>query len=64
MTTRYTPNPAHLYRDTEDGRIINEMELFEQFQSMDEDNRNGRTFYQFILDCLSKNGFLEEVTEG
>ena len=63
MTNQYTPNPARLYRDTEDGRIINEMELYEQFRSMDEDNRDGRTFYQYILDCLSKNGFLEEVTK-
>lgn len=50
-----------LYRDTENGAIITEEELFEQFQKMDEDNRADRTFYQYILDCLSKNGFLEEV---
>lgn len=62
MTNLYTPNPAHLYRDTEDGNIINEMELFKQFQNMDEDSRDGRTFYQYILDCTSKNGFLEEIT--
>lgn len=55
---QYEPNPAKLYRDTESGEIINELELFNQFQSMDEDNR---TFYQYILDCTSKNGFLEEI---
>ena len=60
---QYIPSAARLYRDTEDGRVINELELFEQFQNMDEDSKDGRTFYQFILDCLSKNGFLEEVTK-
>lgn len=57
---QYEPNPAKLYRDTESGEIWNEVQIFNEWQSGNYDC----SFTRYLLDCTSKNGFLEEVREG
>ena len=48
-----------LYRDTENGNILTFDELYNEYLSYNLDV----SFYQWILNCLDKNGFLEEINE-
>ena len=53
---------ATIYRDTESGDYVSRGELVYQYHyQLTEEDRHGRTFEQWLKDCLSKNGFLEEV---
>ena len=53
---------ATIYRDTESGDYISRGELVYQYHyQLTEEDRHGRTFEEYLRDCLSKNGFLEEV---
>ena len=52
-----------LYRDTENDETITETQLKAEFETLkaEEPETYNYNFYQFIENCLSKNGFLEEV---
>lgn len=45
-----------VFRDTENGETLTEAQL-----KAEEPEIYNYNFYQFIENCLSKNGFLEEV---
>ena len=52
-----------LFRDTENGETLTEAQLkadFEVFKTEDPATYN-YTFNQYILNCTSKNGFLEAI---
>lgn len=53
------------YRDTENGEILTESQLKAEFETLkaEEPETYNYNFYQFIENCLSKNGFLEEVKQ-
>lgn len=44
--------------DTEYNTIVTEAELLKEFQEMQDDER---TFDEYLIDCLGKNGFLKEA---
>ena len=48
-----------MYRDTENGHIISETTLKNEFNQLPDEEKNGRSFEQYINDCTNKNGFLE-----
>ncbi|MBQ5901267.1 MAG: hypothetical protein IIW86_05350 [Clostridia bacterium] len=50
-----------LYRDTESGEILTAAQILKEWHDMSEEEQNGRTFTQYLSDCLSKNGFLVEA---
>jgi len=51
-----------IFRDTESNELITEQELKNEFLYYCKHLSNDpRTFEQYIKDCTSKNGFLEEV---
>lgn len=50
-----------MHRDTESGELVTLEQLQSEYDAMPEEDKNGRTFGQWIADCLSKNGFLQEV---
>ena len=51
-----------IYRDTETGDYVSRGELVHQYHyDLTEEDRHGRSFEQWLNDCLDKNGFLEEV---
>lgn len=52
-----------LFRDTETGEIIHENELKQIFAKLKEEQPEeyNYTFWEYIKNCLSKNGFLEEI---
>lgn len=54
-----------LYRCTESGEILTEAQLQAEFETLkaEEPETYNYSFYQFIENCLSKNGFLEEVKQ-
>lgn len=53
---------SKIYRDTERNEYVSKDELVFQFHSeLTDEDRHGRTFAQYLQDCLSKNGFLEEL---
>jgi len=52
------------YIDIEDGILYTYADLQESFSEMqadDPDTYGGITFEMYLANCLSKNGFLEEV---
>lgn len=55
-----------LYRCTESDEILTEAQLKAEFETLkaEEPDTYDHNFYQFIENCLSKNGFLEEVTNN
>lgn len=51
-----------MYRDTESGCTISEAELLREWGMQPAADRTlGETFAEYLANCLSKNGFLEEV---
>ena len=54
-----------LYRCTESDEILTETQLQAEFETLkaEEPETYNYNFYQFIENCLSKNGFLEEVKQ-
>ena len=51
-----------IYRDTETNQYISKGELvYEYHHNLTEEDRHGRSFEEYLRDCLSKDGFLEEV---
>ena len=52
-----------LYRDTENGEILTEAQLKEEFEVLkaEEPETYNYTFKEYLKNCTSKNGFLEEV---
>ena len=52
-----------LYRDTETGETITEAQLQAEFETLkaEEPETYNYTFNQYILNCISKNGFLEAI---
>ena len=54
-----------LYRCTESDEILTEAQLQAEFETLkaEEPETYNYNFYQFIENCLSKNGFLEEVKQ-
>lgn len=55
-----------LYRCTESDEILTETQLKAEFETLkaEEPDTYDYNFYQFVENCLSKNGFLEEVTNN
>lgn len=56
---------SKLYKCTESGEILTEAQLKAEFETLkaEEPETYNYNFYQFIENCLSKNGFLEEVKQ-
>lgn len=56
---------SKLYRCTESDEILTEAQLQAEFETLkaEEPETYDYNFYQFIKNCLSKNGFLEEVKQ-
>jgi hypothetical protein len=56
---------SKLYRCTESDEILTETQLQAEFETLkaEEPETYDYTFHQFIENCLSKNGFLEEVKQ-
>lgn len=53
-----------LYRDTENGTIISETDLYFSFCLLQaEHETDAKTFSEYLINCTDKNGFLEEVKE-
>ena len=54
---------SKLYRCTESDEILTKAQLKAEFETLkaEEPETYDYSFYQFIKNCLSKNGFLEEV---
>lgn len=52
-----------MYRDLMQGCLISEKTLKEEFDSLLEEEKNNRTFEEYIKDCTNKNGFLEFACE-
>ena len=54
---------GELYRCTESDEILTEAQLQAEFETLkaEDPETYDYNFYQFIGNCLSKNGFLEEV---
>lgn len=55
-----------LYRCTETSEILTELQLKTEFETLKakEPEIYDYTFSQYIKNCTSKNGFLEEVTNN
>ena len=55
-----------LYRDTENGNVLTESQLKAEFETLkaNEPTTYDYTFSQYIKNCTSKNGFLEEVNKN
>lgn len=55
-----------LYRCTETSEILTELQLKTEFETLkaEEPEIYDYTFSQYIKNCTSKNGFLEEVTNN
>ena len=54
-----------LFRDTENSNILTEAQLKAEFETLkaEEPETYSYTFNQYILNCTSKNGFLEVVKQ-
>ncbi|HHX70717.1 MAG TPA: hypothetical protein GX708_22030 [Gallicola sp.] len=52
------------YRDRESGCEYTEFELYSDFMLYEQESiQEGLTFEEYLKDCLSKNGFLEEIKQ-
>lgn len=50
------------YIDTENGKVYSAFNLLYEFCfNLTDDDRNGRSFAEYLNDCTNGNGFLEEV---
>lgn len=52
-----------IFKDTETGETLTETKLKTIFKTLQEaqPNEYNYTFYQYLNNCTSKNGFLEEI---
>ena len=50
-----------LFRDTENGYIMSESELMQEFEALkaEQPDEYDYTFAEYVKNCTSKNGFLE-----
>lgn len=52
---------VRIFRDTESGELFNSFVLLEEFNAIPNDERENMSFYEWLKNCTSKNGFLEEI---
>lgn len=54
---------SRIFYDYEANEIVHEEQLLIEFCEMNEEERNGRSFEQYVNDCTDKNGTLVELPE-
>ena len=52
-----------IFRDTESNKILTEAQVKAEFETLkaEEPETYNYNFYEYLKNCTSKNGFLEEV---